>query len=130
MATKPKANKNNTDTPWPLGRDPEPGEAGSIEQQLDMLEEGNLKGDLVLGHRDDLPENSDDAIEDVDEMMNNYRIDMAETSREGDEESGDEHSSGLQGGEPDIENQEHIETGMPGDMTNKEDFWTKKRSIA
>ena len=60
--------------------------------------QGELKGDEVLrshgsGSRRDLE--------------HNFRPDMAELNREGDEMSGDEHSSGYQGDE----------AGLPGNET-------------
>ena len=81
---------------------------GSIEQQLDMCEEGPLRGDEVLREHRDHP---------------NYSMDLSEENREGDEMSGDEHSGGLQGGEPELTSpgQGHIQTGMPGDQNRIED---------
>lgn len=111
-------------------RRPEPCEPGSIEQQLDMCETGPLKGDMVLGRRVEIAKDPDQAIEDENEMMLNYRVDMAETGREGDDSSGDEHSSGLQGGEPELETQSHIDSGTPGDRTDKEEDAVKKRNVA
>lgn len=79
---------------------PEPGEAGSIEQQLDMMESGNLRGELASRHG-----------------KMNFNVDMSEYNREGSEMSGDEHSSGMQGGESELSTvgQRHIHTGLPGD---------------
>lgn len=73
--------------------------AGSIEQRLDMCEEGPFRGDELLHNHGRESGNPDRAIEEADQMMTNYQMDMSETHREGDDESGDEHSSGLQGGE-------------------------------
>lgn len=81
-------------------REPAPCEPGSIEQQLDMCETGPLKGD------------------------------MAETNREGDEASGDDHSSGLQGGEPELESQPHVDSGTPGERADKEEMAVRKRNAA
>ena len=40
---------------------------------------------------------------------------MAEDDREGDDLSGDEHSSGLQGEETEVRNQPHLSSGIPGE---------------
>ncbi len=90
---------------------------GSIEQQLDMCEEGHLKGDEVE-HRVDQLETPDephtgDPMEVVDEL-DSFEMNFSERDREGDEMSGDDHSSGLQGGEFELEHQRHIDTGIPG----------------
>lgn len=100
-------------------REPKSCAPGSIEQQLDMCETGPLKGETVL--RDEGVRDPDHAIEDENEMMHNFRVDMAETGREGDDASGDDHSSGLQGGEPELESQPHIDSGTPGERTDKKD---------
>lgn len=98
-------------------REPRPGEAGSIEQQLDMLEHGKLRGDAIEHAHGRDPEDEDDAdIRDADDLNTNYRVDMAETNREGDEMSGDEHSSGLQGTD-----QPGHEFGGPGDLARWEE---------
>ncbi|OFZ55638.1 MAG: hypothetical protein A2428_14895 [Bdellovibrionales bacterium RIFOXYC1_FULL_54_43] len=96
--------------------DPEPleGSPGSIEQQLDMSETGELRGDEILHSHGNLPSEDPD-LEDPNEMLTNFHFDMAEEGREGDEMSGDDHSSGLQGGEREMENQDHIASGLPGD---------------
>ena len=74
---------------------------GSIEQQLDMCEEGTLKGDSILhSHGIDARPYSGDPTA-VDQLINeSWEINLAEEDREGDELSGDEHSMGLQGDEP------------------------------
>jgi hypothetical protein len=102
---------------------------GSIEQQLDMCESGSLRGDDIL-HSHGLPDSdyNGDPIE-LDEfqtggMENNWQMDLSEEDREGDEMSGDEHSSGIEGGEPEIERQLHIQTGLPGDRTWHEEHQT------
>jgi hypothetical protein len=59
--------------------------SGSLEQKLDMCEGGSMRGDELLRERTDHP---------------NFNVDMSEDSREGDEMSGDEHSSGHQGDDP------------------------------
>lgn len=83
----------------PGGIEPEFCAPGSIEQQLDMCEEGTLRGDEILHHHGD--ENAPEANSEtpVNLLMDRYEMDMAEEGREGDELSGDEHSSGLQGSE-------------------------------
>lgn len=60
----------------------------------------------------------------------NFQVDLSEEDREGDEMSGDEHSGGLQGGEPDIEHQRHIETGLPGDRTEHEEMETRGDQVS
>ncbi len=91
---------------------------GSIEQLLDMCEEGELRGDEVQHRVESLstPEEplTDDPMEVVDEM-NTYQMNFSERDREGDEMSGDDHSSGLQGGELELEHQRHISSGIPGE---------------
>lgn len=71
-----------------------------------MCETGELRGDEILHESRAQP---------------GMRIDMSEENREGDEMSGDEHSSGLQGGEPELESQPHIDSGIPGDETRLEE---------
>ncbi len=56
----------------------------------------------------------------LDEVINQFRPDMSEENREGDEMSGDDHSFGLQGGETEIKNQSHIDSGLPGNMSEHE----------
>jgi hypothetical protein len=103
--------------------EPEKGSPGSIEQQLDMCESGSLRGDEILHHHGQteevapLPE-----IPPVDLLMNRFQMDLAEENREGDELSGDDHSGGLQGGERELTGQRHINTGMPGDLTNRSEL--------
>ena len=111
--------------------DPEPefGLPGSIEQQLDMSEEGSLRGDEILHHHGLEPEAEDLAREGellgVDQLMarNAYEIDMAEESREGSELSGDEHSRGLQGGDSELQSQPHLSSGLPGEQSRHERFF-------
>lgn len=92
--------------------------AGSISQQLDMNETGPLRGDEILHHHGlpDPTSRSDGGILPLtpERMEENYHVDMSEDHREGDEESGDEHSSGLQGEDPDFP-----DSGLPGEMTEK-----------
>jgi len=85
---------------------------GSIEQQLDMCETGSLRGEEVLRANREHP---------------NFNVDMSEEDREGDEMSGDDHSSGLQGGEPELRGQKHISSGMPGDQTEHEELIEKSK---
>jgi len=42
---------------------------------------------------------------------------LAENDREGAEESGDEHSLGLQGADSEYVGQENAESGLPGELT-------------
>lgn len=96
-------------------KDIAPGEAGSIEQQLDMVESGPLRGDDLL-HTHGAPRR--------DDLEANYNFDMSEWNREGDEMSGDEHSSGLQA---DISNEvkrPDLEGPLPGAEaeTSTDDF--------
>jgi hypothetical protein len=115
--------------------DPEPefGAPGSIEQQLDMVEEGTLKGDQLLHERQgfDSQENRARRGEPlaVDELisLDCYDLDLAEESREGCEMTGDEHSSGLQGGESELVGQPHLTTGMPGEQSRHEEFHERHR---
>ena len=86
-------------------------QAGSVEQQLDMCETGTLRGDESIRSNREHP---------------NFNIDMSEEDREGDEMSGDDHSSGLQGGESELKNQPHIQTGLPGDETDHESSRNRK----
>ncbi len=111
--------------------DPEPefGLPGSIEQQLDMCEEGSLRGDEVLHHHGVEQPGEELAREGellgVDELMarNPYELDMAEESREGSEMSGDEHSRGLQGGDSELRWQPHLSSGLPGEQSRHEQFF-------
>ncbi len=59
-----------------------PGAAGSIEQHLDMSEKGPLRGEEQLRTYTEHP---------------NFHVDESEWNREGFEQSGDEHSAGMQG---------------------------------
>jgi hypothetical protein len=117
--------------------DPEPelGAPGSIEQQLDMVEEGTLRGDQVL-HEHNRPEPGDLRARRgeplaVDELMalECYDLDLAEEYREGSEMTGDEHSSGLQGGESELASQPHIRSGMPGEQTQHENYFERREGL-
>jgi hypothetical protein len=100
---------------------------GSIEQQLDMCESGPLRGDEVLHNHGRFERNPDqeEGMRPMDpEMMeHNFHFDMSEGGREGDEESGDEHSSGLQGEEQQEQQYDtefgDSDSGAPGEMTEK-----------
>lgn len=95
-------------------------ESGTIEQHLDMNETGSLRGDEILHHHGKPSrEFSEDPVP-IDQAMDRFVSDMSEIDREGDEMSGDDHSSGLQGGEPELRRQPHIDSGMPGDVTEEE----------
>jgi hypothetical protein len=96
---------------------------GSIEQELDMCERGNLKGDEVshpTSSRIHEPVDSDP--QPLTEILYEYNMDMSEDNREGDEMSGDDHSLGLQGGDSELRNQPTFETGLPGDATEHEEM--------
>lgn len=100
--------------------EPESCASGSIEQQLDMCEQGALRGDEILHDHGVQSKRARRRIPDsslgVDKMMNRYyEMDLAEESREGDEMSGDDHSSGLQGEDFELMGHSHLESGMPGD---------------
>jgi hypothetical protein len=100
----------------PGDREVEPCSPGSIEQQLDMCEEGSLRGDNILyqhGVDRDSVERENPPLDEDSELR--FNDDMSEEDREGDDMSGDEHSSGLQGEEPELEQQPHILTSIPGD---------------
>ncbi|MBI3544362.1 MAG: hypothetical protein HY075_13910 [Deltaproteobacteria bacterium] len=75
---------------------------GSIEQQLDMCEEGSLRGDDILHEHGRRAVSSDGDPAEIGEenLEENWHVDLSEEDREGDEMSGDEHSSGLQGDAP------------------------------
>ncbi len=98
---------------------------GSPEQQLDMCEEGPLRGDEIEFSHGVRAPNSDDPHPPLDEQLleHNFSVDMSEEGREGAEETGDEHSMGLQSDEEgelqyDDEYGES-DAGLPGDETNK-----------
>lgn len=85
---------------------------GSEEQHLDMCEDF---GEQTLAARDNT----------YDDMLLNYNMDMAEENREGDDLSGDEHSSGLQGGE--VESHHRTDTGIPGDLEIDQEYEVDRR---
>ena len=97
--------------------DPEPEwcSPGSIEQELDMCETGSLRGDEILHSHGKLPPRyTGDPVE-LDQLIDqNWGMDMSEEDREGDEMSGDDHSSGLSGTDKlrfeNSENPENTET--------------------
>ena len=110
--------------------DPEPefGSPGSIEQQLDMVEEGDLKGDEVLRRTELLQTPEDPSSEDPLDLfaeMQSFNMTMSERDREGDEMSGDDHSSGLQGQEFEFQNQGSSQTGVPGEPLELDGFFDK-----
>ena len=73
---------------------------GTEKQHLDMLEGGDSgpRGDDVSYSPDEAAiENAEQTKRGADEMMGTFNVDMSEEGREGDELSGDEHSSGMQG---------------------------------
>ena len=96
---------------------------GSIEQQLDMCERGPLRGDQIL-HDHGATEGVDEVPESrqrIDQIAEDqyFEVDMQEEDREGDELTGDEHSSGLQGDETELDSQPHIRAGVPGEEDKK-----------
>ena len=98
--------------------------SGSIKQQLDMNESGPNRGDEILHHHGIEPRTGSYPTMNDALMEENYHIDMSEDTREGDEESGDEHSSGYQADDQqelqyDTESPEDADSGAPGEMTNK-----------
>ncbi|MFZ9594558.1 MAG: hypothetical protein ACO3A2_00580 [Bdellovibrionia bacterium] len=96
---------------------------GSIEQQLDMCETGCLKGDEILHSHGLDPEEDFGEPQASDRLMNqSWNMDLSEENREGDEMSGDDHSSGLEGGDSEFKLQPHISTGMPGDRSRREEL--------
>jgi hypothetical protein len=99
------------------------GMPGSIELQLDMCEaEDEMRGDDVIRSLGRVMGGPDQDPVDLSEIMsNNFRMDLSEDDREGDEMSGDEHSSGLQGGEESLEHQLHLSSGLPGNRTQRDD---------
>jgi len=114
--------------------DPEPqfGSPGSIEQQLDMVEEGDLRGDEVTRRTDLLvtPEdpNSEDPLDLVSELQS-FNMTRAERDREGDEMSGDDHSSGLQGEDFELQHQGATLTGTPGESLELDGLYDKIISL-
>lgn len=98
--------------------EPEPCAPGSIEQQLDMCEDGTLRGDDILHRHGRISAEpvGDEDPRPLDELAfseDHFEMDLsAEPDREGDEMSGDEHSSGLEGGE--------LGTGIPGEETREQ----------
>ena len=86
-----------------------------------MCEEGTLRGDDILHeHGQKEPAYTGDTPE-LDNHDKNWHVDLSEEDREGDEMSGDDHSSGLEGDEAELEGQSHISTDFPGDRTKHED---------
>ncbi|MBI3557115.1 MAG: hypothetical protein HY074_12700 [Deltaproteobacteria bacterium] len=102
----------------------EPCPAGSLRQQLDMCETGNLRGEEIL-YSHGIPSRDHEVHRELDPelMESNFHVDLSEDNREGDEETGDEHTAGLQGDEQqelqyDTEFGES-DAGLPGELTNK-----------
>lgn len=113
---------------------PERGAPGSIEQQLDMVEEGSLRGDQILhSHGVTPPGDMRSRLGEplgADELMAEqaFNLDLSEEMREGAELSGDEHSSGLQGDESELRSQPHMDSGLPGDGTRHEEWAERHQS--
>ena len=98
----------------------------SIEQQLDMVEEGGegLRGDDVLhqhGVNPHRPRADRDPLP-ADALTERFEMDMSEPDREGDDMSGDEHSSGLQGGESEVARDPHIDSGLLGEVEEDQEL--------
>lgn len=89
-----------------------------------MCEEGTLRGDdITFRHGVTGEQDQPDADPlPMDQMLGRTRVDLMEPDREGDEMTGDEHSSGLQGGEPELDRQPHWDSGIPGDFNEREDL--------
>jgi hypothetical protein len=113
---------------------PEPAdqnEPGSIEQQLDMVENGSgPRGDSLIRKKgntfDDKRDPNFVKELDGDEMLKNFHVNMGESNREGDEMSGDEHSSGLQGEDSEFAHQPTFDDELPGEETEREEDQEKK----
>ena len=117
-----KRKELNPELKNPGDREPDWCSPGSIEQELDMCEQGSLRGDEILHSHGKDPLTYTGNPPELDLIINeNWETDLAEEDREGDEMSGDEHSSGLEGGEPELASQPHISTGLPGDRTRREE---------
>lgn len=122
----PKRKERIAERKHPGDPEPEWCSPGSIEQELDMCETGSLRGDDILyRHGIEPPQYTGDPRE-LDRVIGkgedeNWEVDLSEEDREGDEMSGDEHSSGLEGGESELESQPNIASGLPGDLTRRVD---------
>ncbi|MCM2278881.1 MAG: hypothetical protein NDJ89_12470 [Oligoflexia bacterium] len=117
----------------PGDREPERCAPGSIEQQLDMCESGELRGDAIerRAKTEDNPEKNPGA----DELLDRFEPNLSEPGREGDEMSGDEHSSGLQGEDgipvsPHGHESEQADQGLPGEETERTASSRSKRRRA
>lgn len=107
--TKAAPRKSNRPKPEPLAeREHAWRPDNDIARHLDMVEPGEEAAD-----RD--PK----AFNRVNERM---EMDMSEADREGDEQSGDDHSSGLQGTDPEEANQPHVQRGLPGEETTDDEL--------
>lgn len=106
-------------------------ESGSIEQQLDMCESGPLRGDQILHqHGIDQPKNPHPSMNER-QMETNFQVDMSEENREGAEETGDEHSMGLQGEElqeiKESPNLIDFQADLPGENINDSILPTRRK---
>ncbi len=84
---------------WPERKNPGDPEVewcspGSIEQQLDMCEEGSLRGDEIIHQHGIVTLNlgDSDPVEVDRNMEANFNMDLSEENREGSEMSDDEYS--------------------------------------
>jgi len=89
-----------------------------------MCDSGSLKGEDVIRNISKNSSPNDPSSGDPQELTSEFGtfdMSMAERDREGDDMSGDEHSSGLQGGDPEVEASSSVhENGMPGDLSNEQ----------
>jgi len=123
---RPKRKERISERKHPGDPEPEWCSPGSIEQELDMCETGSLRGDDILYRHGVEPLQYTGDPQELDLIIGqgedaNWEVDLSEEDREGDEMSGDEHSSGLEGGEPELESQPNIASGLPGDRTRRVD---------
>lgn len=103
---------------------------GTETQHLDMYEgpDENLRGDALLHTPPSEPEEDPEhPTLEIDQMLGKFHMDLSEESREGDEMSGDGHSSGLQGGERESLNQHHEQYGMPGEESEEQEIQYDER---
>lgn len=130
MTTKKKLKEQIPMRKHPGDPEPESCAPGSIEQKLDMCEEGSLRGDDILHSHGKIGREYQEGPLPLDQVIeDNYQVDLSEENREGDEMSGDDHSSGFEGDEVEISGQPHINTGMPGDRTHRMEVIERTDSV-
>jgi hypothetical protein len=91
---------------------------GSIERDLDMCEGPAFRSEDIL--------HGNKAHSERGPLGAGFRVDESEGKREGAEESGDEHSAGYQGDEPELINQDNVDSGLPGALTEEEEREQRK----